>query len=96
MRGPVTRYSAMTHGAVTGSRRLATVCPMARSTGVMLLVIRWVDEALASGQRRGMTARTLAVQGDISISLMIDIVIRPGATGMTGRTHVRTAFIALC
>ena len=61
MRGPVTCYSAMTQGAVTGTRRLAAVRCMAGGTGVMLLVIRRVNEALTRGHRQGMTARTLAV-----------------------------------
>jgi hypothetical protein len=60
----------------------------------MLLVIRRVDEALTGGQRRGMTARTLAVQGDIASSRMIDAMIRPGATRMTRRTYIRAAFMA--
>jgi hypothetical protein len=62
----------------------------------MLLVIRRVNEALACGHRRAMTARTLAVQGYITGSLMIDAVIIPGATDMTRRTYIRTAFIACC
>ena len=61
MRGPVTRYTAMTHGAVSGTRGLAAVYRMAGGTGVMLLVVSRVNEALTSSHRRGMTARTLAV-----------------------------------
>ena len=38
-----------------------------------------------------MTARTLAVQRDIAGRLVIDVMIRPVATRMTGRTGVRTA-----
>ena len=95
MRGPVTGYAAVTHGAVAGTRRLRAVGRMARGTGVMLLVIRRVDEVLTRGQRRRMTARTLAVQGDIASSCMIDVMIRPDATRMTGRTGVRTAFDCL-
>ncbi len=54
----------------------------------MLLVVRRVDEVLARGQRRCMATRTLAVQGDIASSLVIDVMIGPDATGMTGRTGV--------
>ena len=61
MRGPVTRYTAMTHRAVAGARRLSAVGSMARSTGIMLLIIRRVNKALAGRHRRRMTARTLAV-----------------------------------
>ena len=96
MRAPVTGYPAMTHGAVAGARRLRAVGRMARGTGVMLLVVRRVDEVLARGQRRGMAAGTLAVQGDIADRRMIDVMVRPDATGMTGRTGVRTAFMACC
>ena len=39
-----------------------------------------------------MTARTLAVQGDIAGRLVIDVMIRPVATRMTGRTGIRTAY----
>ena len=60
----------------------------------MLLVIRRVDEVRSGGQRRRMTARTLAVQRDIAGRLLIDIVIGPVATRMTGRTGVRTACIS--
>ena len=94
MRGPVSRYAAMTQGAVTGTRRLAAVCPMARGTGIMLLIIRRVNKTLAGGQRRRMTARTLAVQRYITCCLMIDVMICPAATGMTGRTYIQTAFMA--
>ena len=61
MRGPVIRYTAMTHGAVAGTRRLSPICRMARGTGIMLLVIRRVNKALTCRKRRAMTARTLAV-----------------------------------
>ena len=59
----------------------------------MLLVIRRVDEVRSGGQRCRMTARTLAVQGDIAGRLVIDIVIGPVTTRMTGRTGVRAAFV---
>ena len=61
MRGPVTGYTAVTHGAVAGTRCLGAVGTMARGTGVMLLIIRRVNKALAGRHRRGMTACTLAV-----------------------------------
>jgi len=93
MRGPVSCYTAMTQGAVTGARRLSAVGSMARGTGVMLLIIRRVNKALACGHRRRMTARTLAVQGYVTSCLMIDVMICPDTTGMTGRTDVRAAFM---
>ena len=61
MCGPVSSYAAMTHRAVAGARRLTAVGSMARSTGIMLLIIRRVNKALAGRHRRRMTARTLAV-----------------------------------
>lgn len=94
MRGPVRRYTAVACGTVNRTCCDRTVGPMARRTGIMLLVISRVNKALASGQRGAMTARTLAVQGDISISLMIDIVIGPVTANMTGRTYIRAAFMA--
>ena len=60
----------------------------------MLLIIRRVNKALAGGHRRAMTARTLAVQRYITRGLMIDVMICPDAAGMTGRTYVRTVFMA--
>lgn len=66
---------------------------MTGDAGVMLLVIRRVDETLAGGHRCCMTARTLAVQGNIAGGLMIDVVVRPDTAGMTGGTDVRTAFM---
>ena len=94
MRGPVSCYAAMTHGAVTGACRLGAVGSMTRGTTVMLLIIRRVNKALAGGHRRAMTARTLAVQRYITRGLMIDIMICPDTAGMTGRTYVRTVFMA--
>ena len=67
---------------------------MARGAGVMLLVIRRVDEVLTRGQRCRMTACTRAVQGHIAGRRMINVMIRPVATRMTGRTDIRTAFMA--
>ena len=94
MRSPVSCYTSMTQGAVTGTRRLATVGSMAGDTGIMLLIIRRVNKALTCGHRRAMTARTFAVQRYITRGLMIDVVICPDAAGMTGRTYVRTVFMA--
>src|SRR5210317_1903571 len=86
VRGPVSGLAAVAGGTVHRTGGDGAVGVMARGTGVMLLVIRRVDEVRSSGQRRRMTARTLAVQRDIAGRLVIDIVIGPVTTRMTGRT----------
>ena len=91
VRGPVSRDSAVACGTINRTGGDGAVRTMARGTGVMLVVIRRVDEVLTRGHRRGVAACTLAVQRDIAGRLVIDIVIRPVATRMTGRTGVRIA-----
>jgi hypothetical protein len=54
----------------------------------MLLVIGWADEAGTGGHRCNMAGITLAVQGNISVSLMINAMIGPGAANMTGCTGI--------
>ena len=96
VRGPVSRLTAMAGGTIHRSGRDRAVGTMARGAGVMLLVIRRVDEVLTRGQRCRMTARTLAVQGHIAGRRMINVMIGPVATRMTTGTGVRTAFVAHC
>ena len=91
---PVTGYTAVALATVVDSDADRAVGTMARGTGVMLLIIRRVDEVLTRGQRCRMTACTRAVQGHIAGRRMINVMIRPVATRMTGRTDIRTAFMA--
>ena len=91
VRGPVSRLAVVTCRTINRTGGDGAVGCMARSTGVMFLVIRRVDEALTRGHRCRMTARTLAVQGDIAVRLVINVMIHPVATRMTGRTDIRAA-----
>ena len=84
----VTRATVVDRDADRAIRR------MTGGTGVMLAIVGRINKTGAVGQGRRVTAGTAVVRGDITVRCMSDIVIGPVTTRMTGRTDIRTAFMA--
>lgn len=96
VRGPVSGLAAVAGATVIHCNGDGTVGSVTGSTGVMLLVIGWVDEAGTCGQCCSVTAATFAMQVEVTSGCMIDIVIGPDFAGMASGTGVRSVFMGGC
>ncbi len=90
---PVGGDSTVTRATINRTAYYGSVDCVTRGTGVMLLIISRADKALTCGHRRGMAAGTFAVQRDITGSRVIDVVVGPDTSGVTGRTVIRSDFM---
>ena len=84
---PVTSDATVTFTTIIDSNGNRTVSCVTGGTGIVLLIaVSCADKAGTGGHGGCVTAATFAVQAQVTGSRMIDIMISPVTTGVTGGT----------